>query len=191
MGLVQTAAYVTLADRDRKGSEGSRLAIKLQTFPTYRRHPMASPRRVVLLATLVLVLIATALLADEVPVAATAFQSESVAAQWFESEAGQFSLAVRQQPLALNLNDGAQPAPVHRQTDGAALARYLERPNSDDGKLFGLSKSGQEGNGSFSVAGLSAGYGEIFSREYVSPHNRNGTEIEEPTTAYLKTNFSF
>lgn len=188
---MQTAAYVTLADRDRKGSEGSRVAIKLQTFPTYRRHPMSSPRRIVLLATLVIVLIATALLADEAPVASTVFQSESVATQLSEIGAGQFSLAVRQQPLALYLNDGVSSELAHRPTDGAALACYLERPNNDDGRLFGLFTSRQSGNPSLSVAGLQAGYGEIFSREYVSPHNRNGTEIEEPTTAYLKTGFRF
>ena len=188
---MQTAAYVTLADHDRKGREGNRIAIKLQTFPTYRRHPMSSPRRVVLLATLVLVLIATALLADEAPVPSTEIQGQAVTAQFSEPGPGQFSLAVRQQPIAMNFNDGEQSEPVQNQTTGAALARYLQRPDPDSGKLFGVLKPQSAGNPSLSVAGLQAGYGEIFSREYVSPHNRNGTEIEEPTTAYVKSNFSF
>ncbi len=188
---MQTAAFVTLADRNRKGSEGSRIAIKLQAFPTYRRHPMSSPRRIVLLATLVIVLIATALLADEAPMASPGMRSESLAAQMPEMGVGQFALEVRQQPLALDLIDAASSERILRQTDGVVLVHYLERADRNDGKVFGIFKSQQAGNPSLSVAGLQAGYGEIFSREYVSPHNRNGTEIEEPTTAYLKTCFSF
>ena len=188
---MQTAAFVTLADRNRKGSEGSRIAIKLQTFTTYRRHPMSSPRRIVLLATLVIVLIATALLADEAPVASSVVPSESIVAELPEMGMGEFALEVRQQPLALDLSDATSSERMLRQTDGAALIRYLERADRNDGKVFGIFKSQQAGNPSLSVAGLQAGYGEIFSREYVSPHNRNGTEIEEPTTAYLKTCFSF
>jgi hypothetical protein len=187
---VQTAAYVTLADHDRKGRGGSRIAIKLQTFPTYRRHPMSSPRRVVLLATLVIVLLATALLAEEAPVASPGLRSESLTSETSVLGNGQFTLAVRQQPLALS-TDEATSELIPRPTDGAALARFLERPVKDDGKMFGLVASGPGGNPALSVAGLQAGYGEIFSREYVSPHNRTGTEIEEPTTAYVKSCFSF